>query len=213
MEEEPPPDHRETKGFTFRISSIILHPMAIDPEVLARVNGANPFGRGSRVPTNEERTGMKIRIAALRAENLTYLEIAREIGIGYNLIWDWKAQDPEFRELLDAAEKHLTQELEKAALNRAINGTRKPVVNSGRVVMDPTNNTKPLLLDEYDNRLTEFMLKGRMRETYGDKVQTDANINLRGDQAIADLDSRIAALAEAERAQNPAASSGDESSS
>lgn len=187
--------------------------MAIDPEVLARVNGANPFGRGSRIPTDEERQEMKGKIAALRAENLTYLEIAQEVGIGYNLIWDWKAQDQDFKALLDAAEKHLTQTLEQAALRRAVYGTRRPVVNSGRVVMDPTDNTQPLLLDEFDNRLTEFMLKGRMRETYGDKVQTDANINLRGDQALADLDSRIAALAEAERAQNSGTSPSDERSS
>lgn len=186
--------------------------MAIDPEVLARVNGANPFGRGSRILSDEERYELKGKIAAFRAENYTYMEICRELGIGYGAIWEWQNQDADFKALMIEAEKHLTQTLEKAAMQRAIHGTRKPVVNSGRVVMDPTDNTKPLLLDEFDNRLTEFMLKGRMRETYGDKVQTDANINLRGDQAIADLDSRITALAEAERAQNSGAPPSDERS-
>jgi hypothetical protein len=186
--------------------------MAIDPEVLKRINDANPFGQG-RIPTDEERHHMKGQIAALRAENHTYLEIARELKIGYNLIWDWKSQDQDFKALLDAAERHLTQELEKAAMERAIKGTRRVIVNGGRVVMDPTNQSQPLMLDEFDNRLTEFMLKGRMRETYGDRVQTDANINLRGDQALADLDSRITALAEAERAENPEAPSGNERSS
>lgn len=186
--------------------------MAIDPAVLARVNGANPFGGKGRILTEEDRQEMKSKVAALRAENHTYLEICQELGIGYGAIWEWQNQDPEFKALMQMAERHLTQELEKAALSRAIKGTRKPVVNSGRVVMDPTDNTKPLLIDEFDNRLTEFMLKGRMRETYGDRVQTDANINLRGDQALADLDSRIAALAEAERAQDSGAPPSDERS-
>jgi hypothetical protein len=186
--------------------------MAIDPEVLKRINDANPFGKG-RVPTDEEREELKCQVAALRAENHTFLEICKELKIGYGAIWEWQNQDPEFKELIRAAERHLTQELEKAAMGRAIKGTRRVIVNGGRVVMDPTNQSQPLMLDEFDNRLTEFMLKGRMRETYGDRVQTDANINLRGDQALADLDSRITALAEAERAENPEAPSGNERSS
>ena len=58
--------------------------MAIDPEVLKRINDANPFGQG-RIPTDEERHHMKGQIAALRAENHTFQKIAsrgQQLGIG-----------------------------------------------------------------------------------------------------------------------------------
>ena len=182
----------------------------IDPRDVERLgNIANPFGQYWTKERIEMTPNIKANIALLRSENYTFVEIAEFLQIAYDTIYDWKAKDLDFRKMLEWAEEARTDALEAAAMRRATRGTSKIVVSGGRVVMDPNDATKPLMVDEFDNGLTQFMLKGRQRETYGDKVDTNANINVRSDQARAELEARIRSLAEAEVEPGPDAGQPD----
>jgi hypothetical protein len=63
--------------------------------------------------------------------------------------------------------------VEKEAVRRAKYGVLEPIISQGRVVMDPSNPGQPMMVRKYSDSLMMFILKGRRRDVYGDKVQTE----------------------------------------
>lgn len=60
---------------------------------------------------------------ATLAETCNVSESARRAGIGRRTAYDWKAADPEFAAAWEDAEEQATDELEKVARQRAIDGS------------------------------------------------------------------------------------------
>lgn len=115
----------------------------------------------------------KTDIVELIRQGLFISEIAENLDIHPSTIRKWRTQDKEFDEAYSDAEAAYLDTVEKEAVRRAVQGVAEPVIAQGRVVMDPENPGKPLMLRRYSDGLMMFILKGRRRDVYGDKVQTE----------------------------------------
>lgn len=99
-------------------------------------------------------------------------EICQAIDMRTETYRRWRESDKEFdAACADAIEHHLDT-IEKEAVRRAVQGVEDVVVSQGRVVMDPASPGKPLKQRRYSDTLIQFILKGRRRDVYGDKVET-----------------------------------------
>lgn len=170
----------------------------------------NPFGNQSTGDRSQQE--IKDTIVRLRSENNTFKHICSEVKIHWMTVHTWKQQDPEFRKALEWAEEARTDALENSMMQHATTGFERVVVSGGRVVMDPDDQSKPLVEKIFDNGLRQFLLKGRDRK-YGDKVDTNANITVRSDAATADLEAAIAAVSARAQAGDSSATEEDTSES
>lgn len=82
-------------------------------------------------------------------------------GIDRATLRQWKERDPDFDKAMEAAEEEGTDRLEDEAYRRAFEGVEEPVFHAGEIV---ATVRKP------SDRLMEFLLKGRRRWKYGDRV-------------------------------------------
>lgn len=122
-----------------------------------------------------------------------FLEKFRELGfavraceaveIGTSTLHDLKKRDPDFLREYNEIKESWNERIEVEMYRRAIHGVPRPVVQGGKVVMVNQTNANgsvtevPLVLQEYSDRLLEFMARGRMPEKYGNKVKLDATLN------------------------------------
>lgn len=120
----------------------------------------------------------KQKICELISDGLFLSEICQELGLSPNTVRKWRHEDKDFDCCYTDAEASVTDTLEKEAVRRARNGVLEPVVSGGKVVMDPDNPAKPLMVRRYSDSLMMFLLKGRRRETYGDKREVDAKVGI-----------------------------------
>lgn len=144
-------------------------------------------------------------------EGLWVSEISEQIQVGTAAIAQWRQQDPEFGELYREAESAFIDTLEREAIRRAMHGVADVVISGGRIVMDPRTSgdpdgPKPLLRRTYSDGLMMFVLKGRRREVYGDRLETDNTHKINVDGARETLAAKLrAAAASQPPAPRPAA--------
>jgi transposase-like protein len=136
-------------------------------------------------------------VEALRT-GLWVSEIAQQIQVGTKTIREWRQRDPVFDEQYREAETAFIDSLEREAVRRALHGTAEVIVNGGQIVMDPRSSKddpQPLMRRNYSDGLMMFVLKGRRREVYGDKVETDNRHSVNFEDASVRLQQKLRALA------------------
>lgn len=97
------------------------------------------------------------------AEGDTIGVAADKADIGYTTVYDWKDQDPIFAQLWDRALERGIDKFEQEARRRAFEGNKKPVFNKDGLRVDETL--------EFSDRLAEFMLKGRRKHVFAERVE------------------------------------------
>ena len=135
----------------------------------------------------------KREIVELTASGMFLSEICTQLDIYPATIRKWRVEDKEFAEAFSDAESEVTDTLEKEAIRRARNGVLEPVISQGKVVM--TDEGRPLQIRRYSDSLMMFLLKGRRRETYGDKREVDAKVGIDVVGAKSSLEAKFAAAA------------------
>lgn len=95
--------------------------------------------------TNEEK---KAEFIAAVEKRYTKKVAAKEVGISDKTVDKWAAQDPEFKQAIDNAQKGAEETLESSAYERAMKG---------------------------DTTLTIFLLKGMRPEKYRDYFKADVS--------------------------------------
>ena len=118
----------------------------------------------------------KQQIIEMTASGMFLSEISTQLDIYPKTIRKWRTEDKEFAEAFSDAEAEVTDTLEKEGIRRARDGVLEPVISQGKVVM--TDEGRPLQLRRYSDSLMMFLLKGRRRETYGDKREVDAKVGI-----------------------------------
>src|SRR5829696_4601355 len=86
---------------------------------------------------------------------------ARGVGISKQAAYKAREKDEEFREAWEDALDEATDALEAEARRRALEGVREPVFYQGKEVG---------YIPRYSDTLLIFLIKGRRREVFGDKV-------------------------------------------
>lgn len=90
------------------------------------------------------------------------------IGCTRATSYNHRAADEHFAGRWAEAEAVAADRLEEEARRRAIEGTLRPAVSGGKVVVDAEG--KPVMLREYSDRLLELLLRARKPAAFGSKV-------------------------------------------
>lgn len=127
-------------------------------------------------------------------------EISEQIQVGTKAMSQWRQQDRAFGDLCREAEEACIDRLEQEAVRRAMHGVADVVIHGGKIVMDPRTSDdpdgpKPLLKRTYSDGLMMFILKGRRRDVYGDKLETDNTHKINVDGARESLAAKLRAAA------------------
>lgn len=109
------------------------------------------------------------------------------VGVSRDTHYEWLKKDPEYSKSFDDARDQAVDMLEAEAWRRAREGVPEPIVHAGRRVVEtidvpeldgdgkPTGKTvkvdRSLVVVRYSDQLLMFLLKGRKREVYGDKIE------------------------------------------
>lgn len=88
-------------------------------------------------------------------------------GVDRRKVYRWKESDEAFAERFKEAEVKANELLLQEARRRAIEGVPRYVIQKGKVV---NYKGKPIIQNEYSDRLLELLLKGKMPETFRDRV-------------------------------------------
>jgi hypothetical protein len=132
------------------------------------------------------------------AKGLSATGAAALAGVGRCSVYAWRNADPEFAKAWDDAIEAGTDILEDEALRRALEGNAEPMVSMGKVVRG--DDGYPLLVKKHADGLMQFLLKGRRREKFSERVQQDikldAKIETDGQQARDIVSERLAQLSE-----------------
>jgi hypothetical protein len=115
-----------------------------------------PRGRTIRTPQKRGKFLENLR----KHGNVTIA--AKSIGSAHRTVYDWRADDPTFKEEWDDAMRQYSTVLEAEADRRAVEGTRRPVYYQGQVVG---------YVDEYSDTLLMFRLKKLDPQGYKDRVE------------------------------------------
>lgn len=87
-----------------------------------------------------------------------------DAGVGRSTVYEWRVADDAFRVAWDEAVEEGTDRMEDEAYRRAVQGTSKPVYQSGKLVGH---------VQEYSDTLLIFSLKARRPEKYKDRVSNE----------------------------------------
>lgn len=119
----------------------------------------------------------KSQIVAAVARGMFLSEICLELDISAKTIKNWRDNDLDFRQAMADAQEAALDRLDREIHRRAFEGVSEYVVAGGRVLMDPASpdpaNPIPLRRRMYSDTLAMFIMKGRRRDVYGDRVETD----------------------------------------
>lgn len=151
----------------------------------------------------------KAMAVKLIGDGLTIEDVADTLALGKGLIKKWMKEDPDFGQEMFEAEAARWDALEMEAFRRAREGVLEPVVANGRLIMDPADQTKPLLVRKYSDGLTMFLLKGRKREIYGDKLPEKNDNEHSSTGAFERFQSVVSAAIEASSSGNAKGSASD----
>lgn len=141
----------------------------------------------------------KNQIVEMIRQGLWISEISDQIQVSTGAIATWRQQDRDFDTRYREAEEAAIDVLEREAHRRAMHGVADIVVAAGKVVMDPRtlndpDGAKPLMRRTYSDGLMMFILKGRRREVYGDRVETDNKHSINFSDARARLEQKLRAI-------------------
>ena len=95
------------------------------------------------------------------AEGWSVTKASAAAGISSFSAYKWRRDDEKFAKRWELAVEQGTDRLEDEAFRRAYEGVERPVYQGGQLVGTVT---------ERSDRLMEFLLKGRRRSKYGDKL-------------------------------------------
>lgn len=95
-------------------------------------------------------------------------------GLSRQTVYDWRDNDVEFSRAFMDAREEAVEKLEAAAYQRARDGVSEPVVQLGKIVMDPATaedegGPKPLMVTKYPENMAMFMLKSMRPDVYREK--------------------------------------------
>lgn len=109
------------------------------------------------------------------------------VGVSRDTHYDWLKKDEAYAKAFEVARTRAVDMLECEAWRRAKEGVVEPMLHAGRRVVEtvdapelddegnPTGKTikvdRPIVVVRYSDNLLMFLLKGRKREVYGDKVE------------------------------------------
>lgn len=118
-------------------------------------------GRTERTPEKEA-----MFLAAL-SETANVTASAKRAGLARTTVYEWRADNEQFKARWDAAVELGTDALEDEAMRRAKDGVTEPVHYKGERVDE---------IQKYSDTLTIFLLKGRRPEKYRERFEhTGAN--------------------------------------
>ena len=117
------------------------------------------------------------------------ISTAREIaGIGYWTHSEWHKRQPRYREAFKVAKQIAADEIEAAAVRRAVQGTRRFKFHQGKPVMVPnpaTGEPEHYYDTEYADTLMLAMLKATKPEKYRERQHIQTSIE--NDHRVAGL--------------------------
>lgn len=124
-------------------------------------------GTGSRARTAPKPTRARSRnwkpvfLKALR-ETRSASAAAERAGISRSKAYDHRQNDPDFAQAWADVDALITDDLEREAVRRAIDGVDEPVFYKG----DQVGTVR-----RYSDSLLQFLLRGRRREVYGERTE------------------------------------------
>lgn len=108
-------------------------------------------------------------IEALEGNCGDFYGACKECRVSPAFVRTWMKDDPKIAEALDCAKQVGAMRLESAAISRAVKGVKEDVYYQGEVV-----GKKRV----YSDGLLQFLMKGRLKETYGADAGASVNLNL-----------------------------------
>jgi hypothetical protein len=154
---------------------------------------------GKRIATTVTTPNAQVKFLEGLARGLSVTGAAQLAGACRQSVYVWRRADPAFAEAWDAAVESGTDLLEDEVLRRALEGTQEPAISMGKVVFQ---DGAPLLIRKYADGLAQFLLRGRRREKFSDRVdqsiKLEATVQTADDQRTARdiVSERLAQLAE-----------------
>lgn len=113
----------------------------------------------NRTTLTEEK---KDKFITFLSANPNVAAAAKKIRVSRDTLYRHKKEDEAFAQAWDSAIEEGTDALEDEAVRRALEGTKKPVYQGGKLAGH---------VQEYSDTLLIFLLKGRRPEKYRDKVE------------------------------------------
>jgi hypothetical protein len=118
--------------------------------------------RAKSSPTRARARDWKpVFLRALREERSVTAACLRA-GIDRTAAYRHRRDDAEFAEAWRGVDTAITDDLEREAIRRAVDGVEEPEFYKGEIV----GSTR-----RYSDSLLQFLLKGRRREVYGDRTE------------------------------------------
>lgn len=127
---------------------------------------------------------------AVFPEEGTVKHAAARVGIDRATHYRWMQDDQLYAKAFAAAEAEAFDNLEREARRRAVEGTEKPVYQSGKKVGT---------IREYSDTLLIFLMKGANPGKYRDRIDVNLDIRKAVERLTSDPAEQAAALAEVER--------------
>lgn len=106
---------------------------------------------------------------ALVANYGDFFEACQVTGLSPMFVRTWMKDDADVREALENAEQVGSLRLESVAIKRGVHGVEEDVYYQGNVVGQTT---------KYSDGLLTTLMKGRLKDRYGDTSNTNVNLNI-----------------------------------
>ena len=109
-------------------------------------------------------------------DGLTDEQIAENIGIGVSTLYDWKNKFLEFSEALKKGKEVVDRQVENALLKKALGYEYKEI----KIEENKGSYKKTTVIKHIppDTTAQIFWLKNRKKDVWGDKKETESNIDL-----------------------------------
>lgn len=105
------------------------------------------------------------------AEGLSVTGAYRKAGLARSTVYDWRNEEPDFKQAWDDAIESGTDGLEDEAFRRACHGVPEPIVIMGRVAKNDDGSM--LTVQKYSDGLMIQLLKGRRGDKFKERAAVD----------------------------------------
>ena len=95
---------------------------------------------------------------------LTVSAACAQVNVGRTTVYRWRKEDAAFAEAWDQLDEQITDQLEREAYRRAVEGTEEPIFHRGQQVGS---------VKKYSDRMLEMLLRARKPEKYRDRVSIE----------------------------------------
>lgn len=120
--------------------------------------------RAPRTQKKRVRGDWKPRFLAAFRETGLVKDACEVAGVGRRTVYDHRQRDEDFALAWAEVEQETTEQMEREAYRRGVEGVVEPIVSAGKHVTD---------VRRYSDTLLIFMLKARKPETYRDNVRIE----------------------------------------